>query len=47
MQEESNDLPDIPDTPQSPSVSDITVLRLVLFFYIGVIIYIVFFNFYA
>ena len=43
MQEESNDLPDIPDTPQSPSVSDITVLRLVLFFFIGVIIYIVFF----
>ena len=26
------ELPDIPDTPQSPAVSDITVLRLVLFF---------------
>ena len=34
--EESNEmeleLPDIPDTPQYPAVSDITVLRLVLFF---------------
>ena len=26
------ELPDIPDTPASPAVSDITVLRLVLFF---------------
>lgn len=28
------DLPDIPYTPQSPEASDITVLRLELFFYI-------------
>ena len=35
--EDSMELPDIPDTPQSPTVSDITVLRLVLF-YIGIIL---------
>ena len=46
MQEESVDLPDISDTPQSPTVSDITVLRLVLLFIFGGIIYIVFFVFF-
>lgn len=35
--EDSMELPDILDTPQSPTVSDITVLRLVLF-YIGIIL---------
>ena len=35
--EDSMELPDIPDTPQSPTVSDVTVLRLVLF-YIGIIL---------
>ena len=33
------EIPDIPDTPQSPTMSDITVLRLVLFFYILVIFF--------
>lgn len=36
QEEEDIDLPDIPDTPQSPSVSDITVLRLVLFYIVGI-----------
>ena len=33
QEEETDDLPDIPDTPQSLAVSDVTVLRLVLFLY--------------
>ena len=33
QEEEDMELPDIPDTPASPSESDITVLRLVLFFF--------------
>ena len=32
--DEEMELPDIPDTPASPAASDITVLRLVLFFFI-------------
>lgn len=40
---EDEDSMELPDTPQSPTVSDITVLRLVLF-YIGMILIVIDFE---